>query len=179
MMTIRSSLCGVVGVCSLLIAAVPLAAAADAQATGVVKVGGKPLVTGKVTFYQRNGQFVGAKVENGRYSIDHLPAGTSGVTIEGKGVPRQYTSQNTSPVVVQSVEGATNTFVFELEEGRRGVPLPEDDPLLQAIQERFGEPDRVTGSGRLFLQYRLQNGDTLTLIVSGDRVIGIDHATIE
>ncbi len=178
MIAIRSSLYGVVTFCGLLIAAVPAVATADAQATGVVTVGGKPLVTGKVTFHQRNGQFVGAKVKNGRYSIDHMQAGTSSVTIEGKGVPLQYTSQDTSPVAVEFVEGA-NIFDLHLEEGRRGVPLPENDPLLQAIQKRFGEPDRVTGNGRLFIQYRLQNGDTLTLIVSGDKVIGIDHATIE
>jgi hypothetical protein len=50
--------------------------------------------------------------------------------------------------------------------GGRGVDLPKDDPLLQAIQKRFGKPDRVTANGRV-LRYELQNGDTLTLNVSG------------
>ena len=177
-MAIRSSLNGVFIFCGLLIAAVPAAATPDVQATGVITVGGKPLLTGKVTFHQRNGQFEGAKVKNSQYSIDHMQAGTSSVTIEGKGVPLKYTSEDTSPLVVEFVEGA-NKFVFELEEGRRGVPLPENDPLLQAIQKRFGEPDRVTGNGRLFLQYDLQNGDTLTLIASDGKVIGIKHYAIE
>ncbi len=60
-------------------------------------------------------------------------------------------------------------------EDKRGVDLPEVDPLLQAIQKRFGRPDRVTGSGRMFIHYDLQNGDTLTLIISGDKVIGVQH----
>jgi hypothetical protein len=60
-------------------------------------------------------------------------------------------------------------------EDKSGVDLPEGDPLLQAIQKRFGRPDRVTGSGRMFIHYDLENGDTLTLIVSGGKVIGIEH----
>lgn len=62
-------------------------------------------------------------------------------------------------------------------ENARGVELPKVDPLLQAIQHRLGRPDRVSGSGRMFLHYDLENGETLTLIVSGDRVIGVDHKT--
>jgi hypothetical protein len=58
---------------------------------------------------------------------------------------------------------------------KRGVDLPEGDPLLRAVQTRFGRPDRVTGSGRMFIHYDLQNGDTLTLVVSGDKVIGVEH----
>src|SRR4051812_28659676 len=54
---------------------------------------------------------------------------------------------------------------------KQGVNLP-DDPLLQAIQKRFGKPDSVSGSGRMFIHYELQNGETLTLVVSGRKVIG-------
>jgi hypothetical protein len=61
--------------------------------------------------------------------------------------------------------------------GERGVDLPKDDPLLRAIQKRFGKPDRVTGSGRAFIHYDLQNGDTLTLVVSGRKVLGAYQTT--
>jgi hypothetical protein len=53
-----------------------------------------------------------------------------------------------------------------------GVDLPECDPLLQA---RFGRPDQVTGSGRMFLYYDLPNGSTLTLVVSSDKIVGGEH----
>jgi hypothetical protein len=49
------------------------------------------------------------------------------------------------------------------------------DPVEEGLHKRFGRPDRVTGSGRGFLHYDLQNGDTLTLIVSGREVIGLMH----
>jgi hypothetical protein len=58
-----------------------------------------------------------------------------------------------------------------------GVDLGKGDPLLEAIQKRFGKPDRVTGSGRGFLHYDLPNGDTLTFVVSGTQVLGTEHRT--
>jgi hypothetical protein len=42
--------------------------------------------------------------------------------------------------------------------GKQGVDLPKHDPLLQAIQKRFGKPDRVTGSGRAFIHYGRASG---------------------
>jgi hypothetical protein len=51
------------------------------------------------------------------------------------------------------------------------------DPLLEAIRQRFGNADRVTGSGRGFLHYDLPNGDTLTFVVSGAKVLGAEHKT--
>jgi len=56
-----------------------------------------------------------------------------------------------------------------------GVQLPTGDPLMDAIEQRFGRPDRVTGSGRAFLHYDLSNGDTVTLVVSGNKIIGLQH----
>jgi hypothetical protein len=49
--------------------------------------------------------------------------------------------------------------------------LPED-PVFNTIHARLGDPDRITGSGRSFVHYDLANGQTLTLTVSGDRIIG-------
>ena len=54
------------------------------------------------------------------------------------------------------------------------VALP-DDALMTAIEQRFGWPDRLTGSGRAFLHYDLSNGDTVTLVVSGNKIIGLQH----
>jgi hypothetical protein len=59
----------------------------------------------------------------------------------------------------------------------QGVDLGKGDPLLEAIQSRFGKPDRVTGSGRTFIHYDLSNGDTLTFVVSGAKVLGTEHNT--
>lgn len=53
--------------------------------------------------------------------------------------------------------------------------VPKGDTLTEAIDKRFGRPDRITGSGRAFLHYDLSNGDTVTLVVSGDRIVGVEH----
>ena len=55
------------------------------------------------------------------------------------------------------------------------VDLPNLDPLLSAIENRFGKPDSVSGSGRMFLHYDLNNGSTIILVVSGKKVIGVQH----
>ena len=49
--------------------------------------------------------------------------------------------------------------------------LPRMDATFNAIYDRLGNPDRDTGSGRAFLHYDFKNGQTLTLIVGGDRII--------
>jgi hypothetical protein len=73
-----------------------------------------------------------------------------------------------------------------------GVDQPKGDLPEDAIQKRFGKADRVIDSGRVlrykvsnggtlnvtgggFLQYDLQNGDSLTLIVNGDEVNRVIH----
>jgi len=45
-------------------------------------------------------------------------------------------------------------------------------PAEDAIYARIGDPDTITGSGRSFLHYDLKNGQTLTIVVSGNEVIG-------
>ena len=55
-----------------------------------------------------------------------------------------------------------------------GIALPAD-PLFSAIEQRLGRPDELTGSGRAFLHYDLDNGDRLTLVVSGNQIIGAQH----
>jgi hypothetical protein len=53
--------------------------------------------------------------------------------------------------------------------------LPRD-PVFDAIHARLGDPDRMSGSGRSYLHYDLRHGQTLTLIVSGDRILGSEIA---
>lgn len=79
----------------------------------IVTVGGKPLSAGKITFHRDNGQFLGSKLKDGKYTIDRVPAGTLKVTVEGKGVGAAYTFENTTPLVVEVKEGAAN-FDFNL-----------------------------------------------------------------
>ena len=160
----------------LLTTMVPAVATADGLVTGTITVDGKPLEKGKIAFHQRDGQFVGSIVKNGRYSIPRVPVGELTVTIEGKGVPAKYGSEDQTWFRVRIVEDVPNQIDVELEgEDQRGVPLPEDDPLLQAIQKRFGKPDGVRRNDRWLLSYHLPSGDWLTIIVSEDKVIGIEH----
>lgn len=56
-----------------------------------------------------------------------------------------------------------------------GRTLPSD-PVFDAIYEKLGDPDRVTGSGRSYLHYDMKHGQTLTLIVSGGRILGSEIA---
>jgi len=177
MFSIRSSpYCAVIiCVCGLLVATVPVIATADVLVTGRVSVDGKPLAAGSITFHQRDGQFVGGPVKNGLYNIDRVPAGPSIVTIEGKGVALQFTSRGPSCLDVRIVNDGDNNCDFELAGVDHGALLPEDDPLLQAIVKRFGEPDHVKINGRFRIRYCLRNGDALTLIISDGKVIDIEH----
>jgi hypothetical protein len=54
-----------------------------------------------------------------------------------------------------------------------GATIPT---LQQAIENRFGRPDRIVGEGNSLLQYRLENEDTLTIILANEKVVGIEHA---
>jgi hypothetical protein len=60
-------------------------------------------------------------------------------------------------------------------ESSRDSALPRD-PVHDAVHARLGNPDRVSGSGRGFLHYDLENGQTVTLVVSGDKIVGA-HVT--
>ena len=88
MFAARSSLMAMAFIGALLAAGTPLLIAAESSATGTIAMAGKPLATGKITFHRDNGQFVGSKIKDGKYSIDSLPIGTMRVTIwRGGGDP--------------------------------------------------------------------------------------------
>ena len=56
-----------------------------------------------------------------------------------------------------------------------GVPIPKDVPH-SAIESRLGRPDAISGSGRSFLHYDLENGDRITIVVSGNEILGVDFS---
>lgn len=78
----------------------------------------------------------------------------------------QYDLQNGDNITL-IVRGAE--VIHAMHKRKKG----DNGDLGDAIQKRFGKPDRVTGSGRSFLHYDLTNGDTLTFVVSGGDVIGV------
>jgi hypothetical protein len=110
----RSFMIPLLAVLVLLVAHTPPATGADAKVSGMVTVKGKPLAAGKVTFYMDNGQFVGSKVKDGKYTIDRVPAGGCKVTVEGKGVARAFTSEDTTSLKVEVKEGKAS-FDFDLQ----------------------------------------------------------------
>jgi regulation of enolase protein 1 (concanavalin A-like superfamily) len=84
------------------------------EVTGTITIDGKPLIIGKITFHRDNGQFVGSKVKDGKYKVDHVPAGILTVTFEGKDVPVRYASEATTGLVVEVVGEGPNRFTFDL-----------------------------------------------------------------
>jgi hypothetical protein len=48
--------------------------------------------------------------------------------------------------------------------------------LQQAIEKRFGRPDRILGGTNSLLCYRLEFGDTLMLVLANEKVVGIEHS---
>lgn len=109
----RMLLLGVFVIFALFTAASPAAEAELAKATGVVTFEGKPLAEGKITLYRDNGQFVGAKIKDGKYAIDFIPVGMFRVTLEGKDVPPKYSLEDASGLTVTTTAGK-NVFDFSL-----------------------------------------------------------------
>lgn len=111
MFSMRSHLL-LVAFCVSLLSAGPVRAA-DGKLSGSVTIDGKPLAAGRVFFHLDDGQFVGAKVIDGAYSIDRVPTGTRKITVEGKGVAPKFTSENTSGLTMK-VEKGKSTFDIAL-----------------------------------------------------------------
>lgn len=113
MYSMRLILVAVVATGGLLLAADQTDKPADGKVTGVVTMRGKP-ITGKVTFHLDD-QFVGAKVkEDGYYKVNRVLVGKYKVTIEGKGLPEKFASEDTTPLTVEVKEGG-NAFQFNLQ----------------------------------------------------------------
>jgi hypothetical protein len=85
----------------------PATASGEDAATvkGTVTVRGKPLATGRIFFYAGNDQFVGAKIKDGKYTVNNVPGGRRSVSIEGDGVDKRYTSEDKTPLRVEIAKG--------------------------------------------------------------------------
>ena len=104
-------LAALVATVGLLIASAPAAIAADRTVTGLITVSGKPLAAGRIIYHFCDGQFVGAGVTDGSYTVNRVPVGVLKVTFEGDGVPERFTSPDSSPFCVV-VRHCTNTINF-------------------------------------------------------------------
>ncbi len=94
----------------------PRAMAGDeiAVVEGKVSLDGKPLTSGRIIFHQDNGQFIGAKInKDGTFKVDRVLVGKHRVTVEAKGVPEKYASEEVTALRVE-VQDAKNVFNFEL-----------------------------------------------------------------
>ncbi len=88
------------------------AIAADLHFAGEVTIRGKP-IAGTITLHLDD-QFVGSKVKDGKFKVNRIIVGKCRVTLEGKGVPAKYTSEDSTPLIIAVKEGA-NWHRFELE----------------------------------------------------------------
>jgi hypothetical protein len=73
---------------------------------GTVTLEGRPLASGRIFFHLKNDQFVGARIKNGKYSVEKVPAGTWRITVEGEGVPAKYSSEEKTILNVEVVANA-------------------------------------------------------------------------
>jgi hypothetical protein len=92
----------------------PLALSAEelVPIKGMITLDGKPIPSGRVFFFVGD-QFVGCKIKDGRFTVDRVAIGMYAVTIESKGVPARYSSEDTTGLRVQVRTGA-NVFNFDL-----------------------------------------------------------------
>ena len=101
----KSILVALAAVCGLLFLPA-VVRAADGKVQGMVTINGKPLASGRIFFHLDNGQFVGARVSNGRYTVDRVPVGKRKVTVEGMGVPARFKEEDRTPLVVTVKTGS-------------------------------------------------------------------------
>ena len=78
-----------------------------ASVGGKVIYNGRPLADGTITFHLQDGQFVGARIKEGRFLVERVPAGAAKVTIESKKVriPPKFASPETSGMSVEVKKG--------------------------------------------------------------------------
>jgi hypothetical protein len=94
------------------------AAADDGTATvkgSVLLEGGQPLQGGgRIFFLLKDSQFVGARIKaDGTFTVDNVPVGSHKVTLEGKGVPAKYSSEEKAVLEVEVKKG-TNEIQIKL-----------------------------------------------------------------
>ena len=79
---------------------------------GMITLDGKLLSEGKIFFHVGNDQFVGAMVKDGKYRVDLVPVGTHIITVEGKDVPKKYSSEKLSGLKVEVRKGLNNIGII-------------------------------------------------------------------
>jgi hypothetical protein len=116
MSTLRLPLSILCVVLAAILSVTPASAAGKEKGSvqGKIIVAGKPLAAGKVWFHPPKGKPVGATVKNGAYSAVKVPLGGLKVTVEGKAVPKRYSSPDTTPLRTLVKEGA-NTIDLALD----------------------------------------------------------------
>jgi hypothetical protein len=103
----------VLAACLVLLLSTSHASANDGKVSGTITVAGKPLAAGRIFLHLEDGQFVGAKVKDGKYTVNRVPVGTRKVSVEGKGVPKKYASEDTSGLTLEVKDGnATHDLVL-------------------------------------------------------------------
>ena len=93
----------------------PRAFAGDetASVSGTITLDGAPLAGGRIIFHQDNDQFVGAKIKDGKYKLDRVPVGTHRVSVESKGLPARYSSEEQSALRID-IDKGKNVADFDL-----------------------------------------------------------------
>jgi len=64
---------------------------------GTVTFRGVPVADGKILFQLADDEFVGGKIKDGRYRLTRVPAGTWRISLQAKGVPARFASEEASP----------------------------------------------------------------------------------
>ena len=72
---------------------------------------------------------------------------------------------------IQAVAQVEQTRPIQQEAVKKAIPT-----LRQAIEKRFGRPDRIFGGINSLLCYWLESGDTLTFVLADEKVVGIEHS---
>lgn len=81
---------------------------------GTVTYKGTPLMSGTITFHHKDDQFTGAKIKDGKYRVDRVPAEEVTVSINSRlPLPEKYLHQETSPLTTKVKKGK-NTANFDL-----------------------------------------------------------------
>ena len=93
------------GACVVFMSGGPVSAADEEMATvgGKVTYNGQPLTDAAIIFHLTDDQFVGAKIKDGKFRVDRVPAGVAKVTIDSKKVrlPAKFASPETSGMSVE------------------------------------------------------------------------------